>query len=198
MLLRPAALRLAAATVALRRARGPVIGGTTSSILQRTFAAAAAAAGSPTSVRVEESKEGGSPYAVTGRSGRHLLKADLMPQAGGQDVGPSPKEYVLMALGSCTLMTMRIYSDNMLKSGKWPAGSTIRRLAVECEEYQGEDKHLPAGIRVTVSMDGSNLNEEQTKRLLAAAGKCPVKRMLKGELQDGVTTVLAPAGAGKN
>lgn len=160
---------------------------------RRSFAAAAAAAGSPTSVRVEETREeGGGPYAVTGRSGRHTLRGDLMPPAGGQDIGPSPKEYVLMALGSCTAMTMRMYSDNMIRSGKWP-GRTVRKLAVECEEYNGgEDKHLPAGIRVTVSLD-SDLDEGQIQRLLAAASKCPVKRMLKGELKDGVTTMLAAA-----
>lgn len=150
-------------------------------------AAAAAAAGSPTSVRVEESKEGGSPYAVTARSGRHTLRGDLMPAAGGGDAGPSPKEYVLMALGSCTAMTMRIYGQNMIAAGKWP-GRTIRRIGVECKEY-GKDKHLPSHIRVRVSLD-SDLDAEQTQRLLAAAGKCPVKRILKGELKEGITTEL--------
>ncbi len=144
-------------------------------------------------MKVEEVREaGGSPYAIRGQSGRHTLAADLMPQAGGQDGGPSPKEYVLMALGSCTAMTMRMYGDNMIKSGKWP-GRTIRRLAVQCEEA-GQEGHLPAGIRVSVSLD-SDLDAEQTRRLLAAAGKCPVKRMLRGELQDGVTTVLEAEGS---
>jgi putative redox protein len=156
-----------------------------------------AAAGSPTSVRVEETREeGGSAYALKGRSGRHALSADLMPQMGGKDTGPSPKEYVLMALGSCTAITMRMYGENMIKSGKWP-GRTIRRLAVECEEVGEEEQHLPAGIKVTVSLD-ADLDEEQTRRLLAAAGKCPVKRMLKGELREGFTMALAGVeGSGK-
>lgn len=59
---------------------------------------------------------------------------------------------------------------------------------MKCEEY-GEGPHLPDGVRVKVSIDG-DLDDKQRERLLAAAGKCPVKRMLMGQLKDGVTTVL--------
>lgn len=48
-----------------------------------------------------------SKYAIEVKSGRHTLMGDLMPAAGGQDVGPSPKEYVMAAVVSCTLMVRR-------------------------------------------------------------------------------------------
>lgn len=78
------------------------------------------------------------------KSGRHTLYGDLMPAAGGSDQGPSPKEYVMAAVTSCTVMvshldafgrvclffvhlswtgcaaqTMRIYFDAMVKAGKF-------------------------------------------------------------------------------
>lgn len=34
----------------------------------------------------------------------------------------------MMALASCTAMTIRIYSDGMLKSGKWPATTKLRKV----------------------------------------------------------------------
>ncbi len=39
--------------------------------------------------------------------------------------GPSPKEYVLAGLASCTSMTIRIYADNMFSAGGpgWISGS---------------------------------------------------------------------------
>ena len=145
------------------------------------------AKGSPTSVTLQETREEGSAYVVKASSGRHELLSDLMPQAGGKDAGPSPKEYALVALGSCTLMTMRIYSDAMINGGKW-SGKCIKKMEVHVSEH-GEEHHLPLGLQVKVSLD-SNLDEEQVTRLLAAASKCPVKRMMSGGLKDGITTVL--------
>ena len=114
-----------------------------------------------------------------------------MSEAGGQDIGPSPKEYAMVALGSCTLMTMRMYANAMIDGGKWP-DRHIKKMGVKVEEY-GADQHLPLGIRVHVEME-SNLDDEQKQRLLTAAGKCPVKRMFGGGMKEGITTVW---GGGK-
>jgi putative redox protein len=40
--------------------------------------------------------------------GRHMLHADEPVAAGGGDTGPGPYELLLMALGSCTSMTVRL------------------------------------------------------------------------------------------
>lgn len=145
------------------------------------------AKGSPTHVVMHEMREADSLHAVQGTSGRHALYSDLMPEAGGANKGPSPKEYVLAALGSCTLITMRMYSDLMIKEGKWP-GKTIEKMSVTCSEH-GDDHHVPTRIEARVSLK-SNLDEDQIKRLMAAAGKCPVKRMLLGGIKEGITTVV--------
>jgi len=145
------------------------------------------AKGSPTCVVLHETREADSAHAVQGTSGRHTLYSDLMPEAGGVDKGPSPKEYVLAALGSCTLITARMYSDAMIKEGKWP-GKSIEKMTVTCSEH-GDDHHVPLGIEVRVSLK-SNLDEDQIKRVMTAAGKCPVKRMMGGGMKEGITTVL--------
>jgi hypothetical protein len=102
-------------------------------------------------VHVEEIREGGA-YATRATSGKHQLIGDLMPQAGGQvrqrpeyeavharpytlprdcqDLGPSPKEYVMVALASCTAMTIRIYTEGMIKSGKWPQTAQLRKVCM--------------------------------------------------------------------
>jgi OsmC-like protein len=54
--------------------------------------------------------------------GRHRLLADEPVEIGGNDRGPGPYELLLMALGACTTMTVRLYVDRQ----RWP----LTRIAV--------------------------------------------------------------------
>ena len=74
-------------------------------------------------------------YAHTMRSGRHTLRGDLMPAAGGFDAGPSPKELALLALGLCTSMTVRVFADN----SRFP----LRRVGVTVRERCPPGAHVP-------------------------------------------------------
>ena len=49
--------------------------------------------------------EGGT-FAQQIAAGRHRLKGDEPDSAGGTDTGPSPYDFLLAALGSCTSMTV--------------------------------------------------------------------------------------------
>ena len=56
---------------------------------------------------VTAAESGNGPYAQFVTAGRHVLGADEPEALGGQDVGPSPYEYLLAELGACTAMTRR-------------------------------------------------------------------------------------------
>jgi putative redox protein len=95
----------------------------------------------------------------------------------GRNTGPSPPEIVLMALGGCTAITVRMYAARK----EW----TIDRIAVRL-------RWAPelAAIDRDIEIDGP-LDAEQRARLFAMAEKCPIHRILTGGVA--VRSELAPA-----
>lgn len=104
--------------------------------------------------------------------GGHTLTADEPAANGGSDAGPEPHEFLLAGLGACTSMTVKLYAD-----GKgWP----LRSVDVTVEGHHDDTRTFM--INRTIVLEG-DLTEEQRKRLLEIANKCPVHRTLSGTIR---------------
>jgi len=100
----------------------------------------------------------------------HMILADGSLAENGDDLGPNPHALLDAALGACTALTLKLYAE---RKG-WPlenADVTIRH-----EETPGVyNLHREITLR-------GDLSDEQRERLLEIANKCPIHRVLSGEI----------------
>src|SRR5258708_19057543 len=124
----------------------------------------------------------GSSFAQQIVAGRHRFTGDEPKNVGGSDTGPSPYDFLLAALGSCTSMTVGMYA----RKKNWPLERVtvwLRRskiYAADCSECEMKEGMLDR-IERDVRFDGT-LTAEQSSRLLDIANKCPVHRTLTSEI----------------
>lgn len=129
-----------------------------------------------------EVSRGGAGFAQDISVGRHHLKGDEPASAGGTDTGPTPYDFLLAALGSCTSMTLSLYA----RRKQWPLERITVRLrhskihAEDCANCETKEGKLDRIERV-IELAGV-LSDAQRAQLLAMADKCPVHRTLKSEV----------------
>jgi len=115
-------------------------------------------------------------------SGAHQLQADEPVNVGGSDAAPSPYDYLLIALGVCTSMTVGLYA----RRKQWPLDKITVSLrhsrihAEDCKECETKEGMLDR-IDTEIELTGS-LTTEQRAKLMEIAAKCPVHRTLKSEI----------------
>jgi uncharacterized OsmC-like protein/fermentation-respiration switch protein FrsA (DUF1100 family) len=131
-------------------------------------------------VVVRETRAGRFQQQVT--VGRHRFLADEPVEAGGLDSGPGPYDLLLSALGACTAMTLRLYAERKAL----PLDRVTVRLSqakihaadcADCETREGMIDRIERAITLSGKLD-----EEQRRRLLEIADKCPVHRTLTSEV----------------
>jgi putative redox protein len=115
--------------------------------------------------------------------GEHVLLADEPREAGGDNRGPSPYRLLLMALGSCTSMTIRLYAA---RKG-WSVERITVRLRhfrdymVDCKDCEEKDMKMERIERV-IEFAG-DLDDTQRAKLMEIAEKCPVHRTLQARVK---------------
>jgi uncharacterized OsmC-like protein/alpha-beta hydrolase superfamily lysophospholipase len=150
--------------------------------------AAPATADEPDTVVVRETRRGRFQQDIA--VGRHRLLSDEPVEVGGLDSGPGPYDLVLAGLGACTAMTLRLYAERK--------GLPLERVTVRlshtkihaedcaaCETKEGTIDRIERAIALTGELD-----EDQRRRLMEIADKCPVHRTLTSEID--IHTVERP------
>jgi putative redox protein len=102
----------------------------------------------------------------------HQLTVDEPPELGGNDTGPDPQELLAVSLASCTAITMEMYAARK--------GWDIGRVEVEVQ-YSPAERGCPTRFELVMRLP-EDLPEEQAERLRVIAAKCPVHRVLDGEV----------------
>lgn len=125
----------------------------------------------------------GSDFITEVTAGEHHMLADEPEGVGGSNLGPSPYDYLLSALGACTAMTLRMYASHKkidLKSVK--VKLTHNKVHNEdTQNAEGSNKRIDRIMRY-IELDG-DLTRQQRERLIEIAEKCPVHKTIEGKPQ---------------
>lgn len=107
-------------------------------------------------------------------AGENTLITDEPVDKGGQNKGFNPFEILATSLASCTAATLRMYIDR-------------KEWAVEKINVQVELENFPLTKRAVfkrdISFEGTNLDEEQLKRLHTIADACPIHKILTNDIE---------------
>lgn len=102
--------------------------------------------------------------------GEHGLLVDEPAERGGTGTGPRPTRLLAASLAGCIAITVEMYARRK--------GWEIGELEVDVEmEYEG---HVPSRFAVGLRLP-AELSEEQRRRLLTIATRCPVHKVIAGE-----------------
>jgi putative redox protein len=113
--------------------------------------------------------------------GGHELIVDEPEDRGGTDTGPRPTQLLGASLAGCTAITIEMYAA---RKG-WDVGA----MEVEVEmEYDGP---VPSSFAVSLTLP-AELDDEQRRRLVAIAARCPVHRVIAGQTAVTVSERVEP------
>lgn len=100
--------------------------------------------------------------------GREIV-VDEPADAGGTDTGPRPTQLLASSLAGCTAITIELYAERK--------GLDVDGLEVAVDMQSDADRR-PTHFAVEVALP-EGLDDDQRKKLMVIAGKCPVHKLLE-------------------
>ena len=111
-------------------------------------------------------------YAHSLTAGNHTLIADEPADKGGTDTGPEPSQLLALSLASCTAITLEMFAARK----EWDIGNLT--VDVDYEVVRKGTSRFNVVIQIP-----TELSEEQAAQLKVVAAKCPVHRVLLGDVE---------------
>lgn len=124
-----------------------------------------------TQVLVSSTADKGMQHEI--KAGAHQWISDAGQEIGGNETGPNPHELMLAALGSCTSMTLKVFSQRR--------GWKLDEVRVKLEEETVDDPNNPGKKMSRITRDievKGELSKEQLDTLKSIADKCPIHKLL--------------------
>lgn len=115
-----------------------------------------------------------SHYKTKVYSGGHFIYSDEPGDIGGTDEGMAPAALLLASLGSCTAITIRMYADRK--------GFNLDHIKIDLAICKEEEMNKETVITRKIVFTGE-LTEEERKRLLVIADKCPIHKILSNPIK---------------
>lgn len=103
--------------------------------------------------------------------GPHHLLTDEGPMYGGENTGPNPHDLLAASLGACTALTVTLYARRK--------NFDLQDVQVRIEHEQEGDTYI---LKRHIHYVG-NLDDEQRTRMTEIANKCPIHKVLSGEIR---------------
>ncbi|HVX33218.1 MAG TPA: OsmC family protein [Solirubrobacterales bacterium] len=97
------------------------------------------------------------------------IVVDEPAEQGGTDTGPSPGRPLASSLAGCTAITIELYAERK--------GWDLPTLEVSVD-MTSDAARMPTHFTVEVALP-PGLDDEQRRRLMAIAAKCPIHKLLE-------------------
>lgn len=117
--------------------------------------------------------------------GEHALISDMAPP-DGMDEGPDPHDLYDAALGSCKALTILWYANRK--------GIPVGDIRIGVSRDSRDERKGVYRLTLRIAVEGTAeapLSDEQHQALIAAAGKCPIHKLM-ADVTTEIETIVVP------